>query len=241
MIHLYISTQIDSGCFTITDKEQLHHLTVVLRCRVGDQISLFDPQGIKYLGTLGAIDKHSTEVSITQKVPAVPVNYSLIVACAVPKGNRFEEAVEKLTELGVDSILPMQTARTVVDLSENTAKKLERWRRLALSAAEQSQRNRLPQIPAILTLDEVLQKTHDCSLKLIPTLDVDLKPLCEVIPTAFAGSIVVLIGPEGDFTPDEIRQAIQAGFIPISLGQTVLRVDTAAIAVAAYIKMALKE
>ena len=171
----------------------------------------------------------------------MPARYNVTVACAVPKGNRFEDAVEKLTELSVDLIIPMHTDRVVVDLSENTAKKLERWRRLALSAAEQSQRQILPQIPGILTFDEVLQKTREYSLKLIPTLEGDLKSLREVIPTAFNGSIVVVIGPEGDFTPDEVRRAIQAGFTPISLGRTVLRVDTAAIAAAAYIKMALKD
>jgi 16S rRNA (uracil1498-N3)-methyltransferase len=239
MIHLYIPAKIESTSYTIADREQLHHLAQVLRSRTGDEISLFDPQGTQYLGILGTITREFAEVSISRIIPGVPAKFTLTVACAVPKGNRFEQVVEKLTELGVEGIWPMQTTRTIVDLKENSAKKLERWRRLALSAAEQSQRNLLPQIPGILTLDDVLQQTRDFSLKLIPTLDGTRRTLSEVTPTSFKGNCVVLIGPEGDFTPEEVQSATQSGFIPVSLGQTVLRVDTAAIAVASYIKMAL--
>jgi 16S rRNA (uracil1498-N3)-methyltransferase len=239
MIHLYIPARIESAGYNISDKEQLHHLTQVLRCRTGDEISLFDPQGTQYLGRLDAITRETAEVSISRIIPLAPAKFSLTIACAVPKGNRFEQAIEKLTELGVDNIWPIQTARTIVDLSENSAKKLERWRRLALSAAEQSQRTLLPQIPRILTLDEVLQQTGDFNLKLIPTLDGDRKALQQLIPQSFTGNCVVLIGPEGDFSAEEVQRAIKSAFLPASLGQTVLRVDTAAIAVAAYIKMAL--
>jgi 16S rRNA (uracil1498-N3)-methyltransferase len=140
----------------------------------------------------------------------------------------------------VDTILPMMTDRVVAKPYE-PEKKLERWQKIALSSAEQSQRNTLPDIPAVLGLAEVIERSRGHDLKLIPTLEGDTKPLSEAIHNFSFGQIIILIGPEGDFTAQEVKMALEAGFISVSLGKNVLRVDTAAAAVAAFIKLSLPD
>ena len=97
----------------------------------------------------------------------------------------------------------------------------------------------MPLIPAAMSLPEVLAQSKNYRLKLIPSLAGDRKPLREILAESKPESVLALIGPEGDFTAQEIDQAIGAGFVPVSLGATVMRVETAAIAVAAYIRLAL--
>jgi 16S rRNA (uracil1498-N3)-methyltransferase len=240
MLHLYIRDLIQGDSFTITDKEQLHHLTVVFRARHGDAISLFDPQGNAYHGSISQIKKDSLTVTIDKRQAAIPSKIDLTVACAIPKASGMDEVIDSLTQLGANTIIPMITER-VVAKPYDPEKKLERWQKIALSAAEQSQRDTLPEIPGVLDLDSVIQLTAGYDLKLIPTLEGLNKPLNEILKNISSGRIVVLIGPEGDFSPQEVKTALKAGFTPVSLGKNVLRVDTAAAAVTAVIKLSLVE
>jgi 16S rRNA (uracil1498-N3)-methyltransferase len=118
---------------------------------------------------------------------------------------------------------------------------VERWRKLALNAVEQSHRSNLPMVTQVMELKEILEQYRDYSVKLIPTLSGDRKPIKEALAGTKPNSILALIGPEGDFTPSEIEEALSRGFIPISLGDSVLRVETAAIAIASYLRFTLME
>jgi 16S rRNA (uracil1498-N3)-methyltransferase len=236
MLHIFVPDTIPGDQYTITDKEQLHHLTVVYRARHGDSISLFDPHGNAYHGSFSQITKTELRIQIDSRQAARPSKIDLTVACAVPKASGMDEIIDHLTQLGVNTIIPMITERVVAKPSE-PARKLERWRKIALSAAEQSQRNTLPEIPGVLAMDTVIQQTSGYILKLIPTLGSPAKTLSELLRNFTGGQVVVLIGPEGDFTTDEVKKALQSGFAPVSLGKNVLRVDTAAAAVAAVIKL----
>ena len=112
-------------------------------------------------------------------------------------------------------------------------------RKIALSAAKQSQRNKLPVVKPICELKDAVSKTDDFDLKLIPTLEGKRKTLKEIFDNApkKINRVMVLVGPEGDFTPGEVILAKEEGFMPTSLGRQVLRVDTAAIAVVSFIKL----
>jgi 16S rRNA (uracil1498-N3)-methyltransferase len=236
MLHLYIQDVIQGDEYVITDKEQLHHLTVVLRARHADSISLFDRQGGTYHGSISQIKKSELRIKIDGREKAPVSQVDLTLACAIPKASGMDDIIDQLTQLGVNSIIPMITERVVVKPFE-PEKKLERWRKIALNAAEQSQRNSLPEISAILKLDAVIQQTVGFNLRLIPTLEGQTRPLHQVLENFSSGRVVVLIGPEGDFTAEEVKKAIESGFVPVSLGNNVLRVETAAAAVAAYIKL----
>ena len=151
----------------------------------------------------------------------------------------MDDIVDKLTQLGVDVIIPLETERVVVRIEENRRSRLERWQKIARSAAEQSRRNIIPSIPGILDFKAALAQAKSADLKLIPTLDGERKNLKEALTGCSFKDIFVLIGPEGDFTAQEVGQAVNSGFDPISLGDSVLRAETAAIAVAGYLRFYL--
>ena len=239
MHRFYLPRKINGETASISDTGQMHHIRDVLRLQVGDQIALFDAEGLEYLGAIDSISREQAVVRILTRKPAPAKTCELAVACAIPKKSRMDDIVDKLTQLGVDSIIPLETERAIVKMDKNGPNRLERWRKIARNAAEQSRRNTLPLIPAAMSLPEVLAQSKNYRLKLIPSLAGDRKPLREILAESKPESVLALIGPEGDFTAQEIDQAIGAGFVPVSLGATVMRVETAAIAVAAYIRLAL--
>ncbi len=238
MLYLFVEEPPQGEIYTLTGKEKLHHLCAVLRVRPGEEVALFDRQGHVYRGMITIIEKHGVTIQISSSSAPEPQKYSLTIACAVPQGSVMDDIVDKLTQLGVDVIIPMLTERVVV-CPRQPEKKHERWQKIARVAAEQSQRLSLPGIPGILDFSDVLTKTAEYTLKLIPTLGGSTQPLGRVLNNFSTGSIVLLIGPEGDFTPQEVDQAVRAGFVPVSLGQNVLKVDTAALAVCSAVKLAL--
>jgi 16S rRNA (uracil1498-N3)-methyltransferase len=144
--------------------------------------------------------------------------------------------------LGVTHIIPMQTERVVVKPDAAGAEaRLKRWRKIAGNAARQSQRSNIPDVEVITRFEDVILNSQKHDLKLIPHLSGDRKLIKDVMAEDKLKDIILLIGPEGDFTPAEVELALHNGFIPVSLGDTVLRVATAAIAAAAYIRFSLGE
>jgi 16S rRNA (uracil1498-N3)-methyltransferase len=240
MHRLYFNGEITTDSVTITDAAQLHYMRHVLRLKPGDELTLFDARGSEchcHIQTIASAEALLALESECQ--PGVP-GIRLAIACAIPKTG-MDEVINSLTQLGVDIIIPMQTERVIVRLEEaRQAGRLGRWQKIAQSAAQQSQRSNLPEIYPVTPFEKVVKSAQNYGLKLIPTLDGDRKPLRELIRDT-PGGILALIGPEGDFTPAEVRLAREAGFAPVSLGSCVLRVATAAVAVASYIRLALAE
>ncbi|MCM8770933.1 MAG: 16S rRNA (uracil(1498)-N(3))-methyltransferase, partial [Candidatus Omnitrophica bacterium] len=217
----------------IKDPFQIRHIKDVLRFKRGDPLQIFDGRGNIYKGKVTSLNKNKIEIEITQKEFKAKKSPSLTLAVAIPKDAKMDYIVEKLTELAVDKIIPLLTGRTIVRLDENAKKnKVRRWQKISLNAAEQSQRPYLVQIEEVLTFKEVLLRSKDYDLRLIPTLWGERKKIKEF--SADYKNILVFIGPEGDFTPQEVSQAQRLGFIPVDLGETVLKVDTAAISIAAF-------
>ncbi len=239
MHRLYVPQKIVGSTVSILDDEQLHHLRDVLRLKADDQIAVFDPEGNEYLTVIKKIAKNQVILEIRSQRTAAPKRLKIAIACSVPKKAKMDDIVDKLTQLDIDTIIPMQTERTVVKLEERSEPRLERWKKIARSAAEQSQRTALPVITPVMGWEEVMALSLNHDLKLIPTVSGERKPLKKALIGKKYSSVLALIGPEGDFSPEEIQQALKAGFIAVSLGLTVLRVETAAIAVASYLKLAL--
>jgi len=228
----------DGDTVLLADVGQVHHLKDVLRLTLGDEVALFDDGGHECLCTVDRFEPAGVTLTIKSKKEVSPRKARLMVACALPKKG-MDEIVDKLTQLGVDTIVPMRTERVVVRLTEEAARrKVERWRRLAQAAAEQSQRSDVPEVGQVTDIERIISRSEDFDLKLIPTLSGDRPTVGEVLGGRRPSSILVLIGPEGDFTDEEVKMARDAGFSSLSLGNQVLRVDTAAIAVAAYLRVA---
>ncbi len=241
-MHRFYIDHVDGNKAIISDSEQLHHLKDVLRLKVDDEVIVFDSLGNEYLGAITGLDREQAELKVARVGSSRSSSKKLTVACAIPKGNRLDDVIDYLTQLGVDRIIPMWTERVVVKLDDaKTEARLKRWQKIAQSAAQQSQSNKIPFIEPVTGLKDVVSSSQDYDLKLIPNLAGERRRLKDVVAEVRPKDIIVLIGPEGDFTPEEVTLAVSKGFIPVSLGDTVLRVATAAIAVASYIKFALVE
>jgi len=239
-MHRFYVVRWDGDSISISDDGQLHHLRDVLRLKVNDGVVVFDSDGNEHSGVITAIERKRAVIKVTASKPARSGKMKLTIACAIPKGDRMDDIIDQLTQLGVERIIPMETARVVVRLDDARKEaRLKRWRKIALNAARQSQRNSIPLIDPVTNVTGVISSSQDFDLKLIPNLEGERRLIKDVPAAPRPKSVIVLIGPEGDFTPEEIGLALGAGFLPVSLGDTVLRVATAAVAVASYLKFTI--
>lgn len=215
---------------------EAHHAIHVLRLKPGDSINVFDGRGHQAQCSVGEIKSDSVCLTLLSKSSSPPLPCRITLAQAVPK-KHMDLILQKATELGVSAILPLVSDRSIVQLDEQDTNKLERWRSICLEACKQCGNDWLPELyapqKARSFLNELGGQQREYDLKLIASLQPDSRPLktilAEAVPTCPAPSVLVLIGPEGDFTPAEISLAKSAGCFPLSLGPLVLRAETAAL------------
>ncbi|MFA5309052.1 MAG: RsmE family RNA methyltransferase [Dehalococcoidales bacterium] len=239
-MHRFFIDSVSGDTALLTDPAQLHHLRDVLRLKTGSAVLLSDVAGNDYAGVITSIDKKQAIMQVVQKRPAPTPHVMLTLACAVPKGSRFDEAIDHLTQLGVTRIVPMLTERVEVKPdAAAAAARLKRWRKIAQSAAQQSRQSKITVIEPLTAFGDVVLNSQEYNLKLIPHLTGERRPLKDFFAASLPRNIIVLIGPEGDFTPEEVALALDNGFVSVSLGDTVLRVATAAIAAASYIRFTI--
>jgi len=207
--------------------DEARHLARVMRCAVGDEVVVFDGRGSSWRARVATIgrDEVGLELGAAATAPALP-RVPLTLAVALPKGERQKWLVEKLTELGVERLVPLATTRGV---AEATPAAVERLSRGVIEACKQCGRDALMQIGGPKSVAEVVGDAGSGTVLLVA--DRDGVPLEEI---ATEGNLVVaLVGPEGGLTEGEIATVEAAGGRRVSLGPHVLRVETAAIALAA--------
>ncbi len=217
--------KIRDGIATLPE-EQAHHLRNVLRVRPGDQVEIIDGEGNGYLGT---VDISAREVRVTGlKKFGEPVAADLILAAALIKGERFEWVIQKATELGVTSIVPLQTHYSEVRLgSERIENRVQRWCRIAAEAAKQSHRLSIPRVHSPISLQQFLSSERRLDYNHVLFYE---RAAQSWNPASLAGThTVVCVGPEGGWHPDEVAAAAEAGYTLYSLGNRILRADTAAV------------
>ena len=207
--------------------DEAHHCRQVLRLSAGDPVTIFDGRGQTAQCAITAITNHAARLKILSQTSAPALRCRITLAQAVPKKS-MDLIVQKATELGVAAIVPVVSERTIVRLDEN-APKLDRWREIALESCKQCGNNWLPSILPPRAAQELFANPGPFDLKLIASLQPGAQPLPQLLPARMPASVLVLIGPEGDFTPAEISAAQAAGCQPLSLGSLVLRAETAAI------------
>jgi 16S rRNA (uracil1498-N3)-methyltransferase len=208
--------------------DEAHHALHVLRLKVGDPLNVFDGRGHEAQVRIAEITKDSVRLSILQHSNTAPLRCRITLAQAIPKKS-MDLIVQKATELGAASIVPLVSERSVVKLDEHS-RRMERWCEIALEACKQCGNNWLPEIQPPQKARDFLTSPGKFDLKLIASLQPDSKPLKVLLGDApKPSSVLILIGPEGDFTPAELILAKSAGCLPLSLGPLVLRADTAAI------------
>lgn len=226
------------GRILISDPRQIRHLAVVLRLKRGDEVSAFDGKESECLCQIEKIAKDKVSLIVLKTKTASLSNKGITLACAIPKNVKMDYIIQKTTELGVSRIIPMHTKRTIVKIdTRKAADKQERWQRIAQEASKQSKRIRFPLIDPVREFKDVLSEISGHDLAIIPNLEKGNKSIADAA-NAFKGkSIIFFIGPEGDFTADEAASAREKGCIGVSLGDLVLKVDTAAIAVTAFLRL----
>ena len=207
----------------VLSADEAHHAVHVLRLKVGDTLNVFDGRGQEAQCRLG----EAGQLTILQRssTPALAVRITL--AQAIPKKN-MDLIVQKATELGVAAIVPLISERTAVQIDDDS-KKVQRWRDIALDACKQCGNNWLPEIQTPRKACDFIEKPGAFDLKLIASLQPDAKPLKSILSDSSLRSVLILVGPEGDFTPAELSAAKSAGCLPLSLGPLVLRAETAAL------------
>ena len=218
-------SQVQVGRSALSSAEA-HHVRDVLRLAVGDELELFDNGGTTAVGRIVAVTVGVVAVEVAALTAADRSAVALTVAAAVPKGDRADWMVEKLSELGVARFVPVAAGRSVV--VPGGRNKVERWERIAVEAAKQCRRAGVMAIEAVTPVADVIAGPAGWIL----ATEGGTRPVAAVgVPAA----LTVLVGPEGGWTADELAAADAAGWARVALTGTVLRVETAAVAVAAVV------
>lgn len=193
---------------------------------------LFDGKGNEYTGDIESIDCRTKCVSINiDKIYKEKATRPLVLIQGLIKSSAMDAIIQKATELGVTHIYPLVTKNSVIRLEPKIQlAKIDKWRRLTEEASKQCGRNWLPYIDKIWNLDKTLDSLGWIEKKIICTTSSEGKKLKE-ISDGNPGSTAIMIGPEGDFTFEELNQVCSKGWIPVHLGETILRAETAAISV----------
>lgn len=210
--------------------DDAHKLRSVLRKRSGDRVEVVDSAGAAYEALLEISERRVTaglEAPLVRT--AAESTLQVTLAQAVPKGQKMDFVIEKATELGVHAIVPVRTARVVA--TDTSAAKLERWRRIAKSAAQQSGRTKVPPVDEIVSWEALLARFARYDRVYVPWELAPQVPLRRVIAEDAPAmrTLLLAIGPEGGFGADEIARATEAGATVVSLGRRILRTETAAL------------
>jgi len=227
----YFAPALDRG---VLDAEQAHHCSDVMRQKVGDLLSVFNGEGVEAKARITEIGKDEVKFQVLAKATAARAVHPIWLAQALTKPRSMELIIQKATELGVAELVPLQSDHSVVQVDDEKADaKLEKWNKLTIEAAKQCGQNWLPKVHAPQAPRDFMAGIPRGAVKLIASLQAEARPLKavlrETLPSLKPGTpIVVMIGPEGDFTPAEIGAARSAGFAPVSLGKIILRAETAA-------------
>lgn len=209
--------------------DEAHHAVAVRRLRVGEDVVLTDGAGHRVVGVVAETGKRIFSVTVSSSVFVDQPSPSFAVVQALPKGDRGELAVEVLTEVGVDTIVPWAAARSVaVWKGERATKSHAKWQATAREAGKQSRRSWLPTVTPLASTAEVVALIADASL--VAVLHEDATTPLASLDVPADGSVVVVVGPEGGLAPDELAAFEGAGAVTVRLGDEVLRTSTAGLA-----------
>lgn len=237
MHRFYIAPETwDSRALALTGAEA-HHARDVLRMQPGDKVVLFDGRGREITAEITDLDRAQIRLKKLHESETPPLRCRIVLGQAIPKGKNMELIVQKAVEIGAAEIAPIISARTVVQVdSETAAHKQAKWQQVAIEAAKQCGQNWMPRVHAPKKMADFFSSVSEKSfdLLLIGSLQPDAQHLKNILDGYSKEhgnrpqSVLMLVGPEGDFTPAELSLARRYGCQPITLGPIILRVETAA-------------
>jgi 16S rRNA (uracil1498-N3)-methyltransferase len=225
-----------SGDTAVLSGTEAGHMLRSLRLSPGDSFYAFDETGSRYRMRILEATSRSLRAEVLETLPPeAPPAVALTLLVGLPKADKMDFILEKATELGCSRVVPFRSSRTIprVD-AEDARRKTARWERVALAAAKQCGSGRVPEVPGLLPFQDALRAAGDAAGKVVLYEGEGTFGLKRVLSgMRGAESVALLVGPEGGFSEDEVREAERAGFRRAGLGQRILRVETAAVAAVA--------
>ena len=227
---LFPEAELSANAVTL-DKRESHHLVKVFRARVGDTVEMLDGKGRRYHGRLTRADARAAVVAVDQVEQAEAPKHAVSLLQALPKGKAMDVILRMATEIGATTLQPVYTHQSEVHLPrEREAGKLEKWRATTIEACKQCGLAWLPQVQLPLDLVDWLEQhpVGGDELRLVASLESGSRLLLDALSAAdLPARIVLAVGPEGDFSAEEYRALRGNGFLPVRLGDNVLRAETA--------------
>ena len=227
----------------IIEGEDVKHISRVLRCRENDKLEVCDMENNEYICEIREMNKDNILLDIIEKVN-IKRESSLKVKLyqGMPKGTKMELILQKLTEIGVDEIVLVQTKRSVTKIdNKKEDKKIERWERIIYEAAKQSKRGKIPTLRGVLTFKEALEDMKNNDLNLCPYENERTISIKECLKDVSADTIGIFVGPEGGFEEDEIEKIQDIDGKVVSLGPRILRTETASVVASSIVLYELSD
>ncbi|KAB2832509.1 MAG: 16S rRNA (uracil(1498)-N(3))-methyltransferase [Candidatus Brocadia sp.] len=225
------------------DGREAHHILHVKRAKLGSAITLFDGKGSEYRARVTEILHDKLKVFIEQSRAVDREScVDITIAFSVPKGKLAAFLIQKCAELGIKTLVPIFCKRSVVDIRNTSGEKIERWNKIAIEASKQCKRNFVTHIENLIPFSAFVKNVCHYDLPLIACAEPNARTLKRLaIEHPSAKTIVCIIGPEGGFDRSEIEMAEKAGCKAVSIGNSILRVETAAIAISSMLLYAYSE
>ncbi|MEG0050619.1 MAG: 16S rRNA (uracil(1498)-N(3))-methyltransferase [Terrisporobacter sp.] len=227
----------------VIEGEDVKHISRVLRCKENDKLEVCDMDNNEYICEIKEINKDNILLDIIEKVNIKrESNLKVRLYQGMPKGTKMELILQKLTEIGVDEIVLVQTKRSVTKIdNKKEDKKIERWERIIYEAAKQSKRGKMPKLRGVLSFKEALEDMKNNDLNLCPYENERTISIKECLKNSDINTVGIFVGPEGGFAEDEIEKIQDIDGKVVSLGPRILRTETASVVASSIVLYELSD